>query len=107
MSRRVLTDRMVKQAKMPGVLVDGGGLRLRIIANAKTGELRKSWVLRTKVKGGPVREIGLGSAETLALADARDKGRTMRAMAREGVDPLVHRDAERGEDCAGGKGDDV
>ena len=50
MARSGLTDRMVKQAREPGVLIDGKGLRLRVTANAQTGAVRKSWVLRVTVK---------------------------------------------------------
>ncbi len=100
MPRKALTDRQVKQAKTPGVLIDGKGLRLRVTTNAKTKSLRKSWVLRLTVKGGPVREIGLGSADTLPLADARKKAGKMVELAREGIDPLFHRDTERAAKAA-------
>ncbi len=85
---------MVKQVRKPGVLIDGAGLRLRITANANTGELRKSWVLRVTVKGGPVREIGLGSAHDIQLTEARTRAREARKLARDGVDPVEARDAE-------------
>ncbi|MEQ1619290.1 MAG: tyrosine-type recombinase/integrase [Terricaulis sp.] len=94
MARNGLTDRMVKQVRKPGVLIDGAGLRLRITANANTGELRKSWVLRVTVKGGPVREIGLGSAHDIPLAEARERATEARKLARDGVDPVEARDAE-------------
>lgn len=100
MPRKALTDRQVKQAKTPCVLLDGKGLRLRVTANAKTKSLRKSWVLRVTVKGGPVREIGLGSADTLPLADARKKAGQMLELAREGIDPLFHRDTQRAAKAA-------
>jgi integrase len=94
MARDRLTDRMVKQVRKPGVLIDGAGLRLRVTANAKTGELRKSWVLRATVKGGPIREIGLGSAHDISLAEARERASESRKFARDGVDPIAARDAE-------------
>lgn len=88
---------MVKQVRKPGVLIDGAGLRLRVTANANTGELRKSWVLRVTVKGGPVREIGLGSADDIPLVEARERATRARKLARDGVDPIAARDAERAE----------
>lgn len=88
-----LTDRMVRQAK-PGVLIDGNGLRLKSVANSKSG-VRRSWLLRVKVKNGVVREIGLGSADLLSLADARKMAQQIRADARAGRDPLKLREAER------------
>lgn len=94
--RRSLTERMVKQAK-PGVLIDGGGLRLKTTINAKTGALRKSWLLRVKVVGGRTRELGLGSAEDVSLKEARERALSARKLARSGVDPLEARDAERAE----------
>ena len=97
MARKELTDRMVTQRKKPGVLIDGKGLRLRVTVNSNTEEVRKSWVLRVTVKGGPVRELGLGSADDLSLADAREVARQWRALARDGKDPLVARAAERAE----------
>lgn len=97
MARSGLTDRMVKQAREPGVLIDGKGLRLRITANAQTGAVRKSWVLRVTVKGAGVRELGLGSASDLSLADARERAAQARKLARDGIDPLLTRNAERAE----------
>ncbi len=99
MTRRALTERMVKQAK-PGVLIDGKGLRLRVTANPRTGGVRKSWVLRVTVKGGPMRELGMGSADDISLAEARERARQARKLARDGVDPLVARDAGRAAKAA-------
>lgn len=97
MARSGLTDRMVKQAREPGVLIDGKGLRLRVTANAQTGAVRKSWVLRVTVKGAGVRELGLGSASDLSLADARERATQARKLARDGIDPLLTRNVERAE----------
>jgi integrase len=94
MARNALTERMVKQAK-PGVLIDGKGLRLKVTANPRNGDIRKSWVLRVTVKGGPMRELGLGSADDLSLADARDRARAARKLARDGIDPISARDEGR------------
>jgi integrase len=88
---------MVKQARKPGVLIDGAGLRLRVTTNPNTGGVRKSWVLRVTVKGGPVREIGLGSADDIPLAAARERAADARKLARNGVDPIAARDAERAQ----------
>ncbi len=94
MARNALTERMVKQAK-PGILIDGKGLRLKVTANPRNGDIRKSWVLRVTVKGGPMRELGLGSADDLSLADARDRAREARKLARDGIDPIAARDEGR------------
>src|SRR5262245_20539373 len=100
MPRRGVTDRMVKQASRPGVLIDGAGLRLKVTANARTGALRKSWILRAQVKGGVMRELGLGSADDLTLAEARERATAARKLARDGIDPITHRDAERAKAAA-------
>jgi integrase len=97
MARNGLTDRMVKQARKPGVLIDGAGLRLRVTVNPNTKDVRKSWVLRVTVKGGPIREIGLGSADDVPLAEARERATEARKLARDGVDPIAARDANRAQ----------
>lgn len=97
---RTLTDRVIRQTREPGVLIDGRGLRVRITKNRRTGQLRKSWVFRVKIKGGTTRELGLGSVEDLSLTDARDRARSARRLARDGIDPLAARDAERAAKAA-------
>lgn len=92
-----LTERMVKQARRTGVLIDGKGLRLRVTANPRTGAVRKSWVLRVTVKGSGLRELGLGSAGDVTLSDARHRAVEARKLAREGIDPLLARAAERSQ----------
>lgn len=62
---------------------DGGGLYLRV---SKSGA--KSWILRCRVHGDK-RDMGLGSAAMVPLADARKKASAMRAVARDGGNPLA------------------
>ena len=100
MAREKLTDRVVKQARKPGVLIDGAGLRLRVSANPKTGELRKSWVLRLTVRDGEEREVGLGSAFDVSLAEARQRATVLRQQARDGIDPLAARADARASKAA-------
>ena len=85
MARNGLTDRMVKQARKPGVLIDGAGLRLRVTVNPNTKDVRKSWVLRVTVKGGPIREVGLGSADDIPLSEARTRATEARKLARSSL----------------------
>ena len=54
----------------------------------------KRWVLRTVV-GDKRRDIGLGSAQLVSLADAREEAARLRRMARSGGDPLADRRRER------------
>ncbi len=77
----------VKRLKKPGYHAVGGvaGLGLRI--NDKDG---KSWILRTMV-GGKRKDIGLGGYPDVALAEARDRARALRADVRDGKDPVSER----------------
>lgn len=68
---------------------------MRVTRNDRTGDVRKSWVLRVTVKGAAVRELGLGSFNDVSLAEARERARKARSLAREGIDPIAVRDAER------------
>ncbi|MEM6498931.1 MAG: integrase arm-type DNA-binding domain-containing protein [Pseudomonadota bacterium] len=83
-----LTARKVATLKEPGMYGDGGGLYLRI---GPTGG--KSWILRTAVYGKR-RSLGLGSASLVGLAEAREKARELRKIARDGGDPFRARRRE-------------
>ena len=76
-----LSTRKVQTAKKPGMLGDGDGLYLRV--GPKGG---KSWVLRTVVHGRR-RDLGIGSASLVSLAEAREIARQLRKVARAGADP--------------------
>jgi integrase len=80
-----LTARKAEALKDPGHYVDGDGLALVI---GKRGG--KSWVLRTMVRGKR-RDIGLGGYSWVSLAEAREKAREARKIAREGGDPIAQR----------------
>ncbi len=84
-----LTARKVDGLKEPGMYGDGAGLYLCI---SKGGT--KSWILRTTVYGHR-RELGLGSATLVTLAEAREEARRLRKVARAGSDPetIRNRDA--------------
>jgi integrase len=82
-----LTARKVEALKEPGHYVDGDGLAL--VIGRRGG---KSWVLRTMVRGKR-RDIGLGGVSWVSLAEAREKSRAARKIAREGGDPIAERRA--------------
>lgn len=85
-----LTKRGVDSLKEPGMHGDGDGLYLSV---SRSGT--KSWILRTRIKGEETRrEIGLGSASVVSLAEARDKARELRAEARRGNNPIAKRDQQ-------------
>lgn len=71
---------------------DGGNLYLLVDSTDS-----RRWVLRTTV-AGRVRDIGLGSALTVTLSEAREHARALRKIARSGGDPLADRRRERSPD---------
>ncbi|KQQ24090.1 integrase [Methylobacterium sp. Leaf122] len=84
-----LTALGVAKLKTPGMYGDGGGLWLQI-----TGKGGKSWIFRFTLDG-KAREMGLGSAITFSLAEAREKALTCRKLCAEGIDPIEARNARR------------
>lgn len=82
-----LTARKVETLTEPGHYVDGEGLAL--VIGRRGG---KSWILRTVVRGRR-RDIGLGGTSWVSLAEAREKARALRKVAREGGDPIAARRA--------------
>lgn len=83
--RKLLTAAKVKQTTEPGKYYDENGLFLRIKA---TGA--KAWVQKLVIDGKQ-RELGLGSAALVSLAEARELARNYRKAAREGRDPIAER----------------
>lgn len=72
-----------------GRYADGNGLYLEV---SDTGA--KRWLVRTIVQGRR-RDIGLGSARLVTLAEARDQAYQIRKQARSGGDPVAERRRER------------
>jgi len=83
-----LTVRKVEALSQPGMHGDGAGLYLNV---SRSGS--KSWILRTVVHGRR-RDLGLGSASLVKLAEAREIAQTYRKIAREGGDPDILRKRE-------------
>ena len=75
----------VTAQKIPGRYGDGDGLFL--LVGAKGG---KSWLCRVQ-KDGKRRDIGLGSAKKVSLAEARKRAEKVRAQTEAGLDPVVER----------------
>ena len=84
-----LSAMKVARLKAPGMFGDGGGLWLQI---TETGN--RSWAFRFMLQGR-ARQMGLGPAHTVSLAEAREKARLCRRQLLEGVDPLAARQATR------------
>src|SRR5688500_2628451 len=82
---RALTAVRVKNLKEPGRYADGNGLYLLVEPSGA-----KRWVLRTVVQGRR-RDMGLGGANLVSLAEAREKAIGYRKLARDGGDPLAEK----------------
>lgn len=84
-----LTARTVDALKAPGRYADGGGLYLVVTPK------QRSWVFMF-IRQSRRREMGLGSAATVSLADARKKADEARRLLAAGIDPLAAKqEAER------------
>jgi Arm DNA-binding domain len=84
-----LSARRVETLREPGLYGDGDGLYLSV---KPTGS--KSWILRTVVQGKR-RDLGVGPSDLVSLAEAREKARALRKVAREGGDPYASRNAAK------------
>lgn len=83
-----LTARGVLHAK-PGRHADGGGLYLHV---EESGARR--WFLRVMVRGRRT-DVGLGPADLVPLAEARELALVLRKVARAGGDPHAERDRHK------------
>src|SRR5580693_8425272 len=88
-----LTAREVQTATSD--LCDGSGLWLQVTP-ALGG---KSWLLRYRFDGR-ARQLGLGSALTTTLAEARKRAQEARDLIARGIDPRERRDVARAERLA-------
>jgi integrase len=75
----------VSKKKAPGLYGDGDGLSLQI---AKGGS--KSWIYRFMLNG-KARSMGLGSANTYSLSEAREMASECRKLTSAGIDPIEER----------------
>ena len=81
---KALSAAFVRSAP-PGRHCDGNGLYLVVQPSGA-----RSWVQRLVIRGRR-RDFGLGSVALVTLAEAREKARANRKLAREGGDPLAER----------------
>lgn len=79
----------IASRKTPGFHGDGGGLYLQVNPAGT-----KSWVFRFKVDSRS-RYMGLGSATTVSLAEAREAASECRKLRLLGIDPIEQRKQER------------
>src|SRR6202051_2467477 len=95
-----LTARKVETAK-PGKYSDGGNLYLIV---SETGS--RKWVLRFTWRDR-AKEMGLGSAPSVALAAAREKAARPRRKIAQGLNPIDERKRDGGIPTFGEMADDV
>jgi integrase len=95
-----LTARKVATAKR-GKHSDGGNLYLIV---SETGS--RKWVLRFTWRGA-AKEMGLGSAHDVPLADARDRAAEARRLIAKGLNPIEARKRDGGIPTFGEMADDV
>ena len=82
------TATKVQKVKAPGMYLDGAGLYLQVIGEAK------SWILRFSLRG-KARQMGLGSLRKVSLADARRKAADCHKLLDDHIDPIERRAKER------------
>src|SRR5262249_9534086 len=83
-----MTPLRVKNLRKPGAYGDGGGLWLRV-KPTKDGGIGKSWVFRFRMPGCGEQRMGLGSLDTIGLAQARDDALECRRLLQHGINPLT------------------
>lgn len=85
----LLSAAKVRNLNIPGDYLDGRGLYLQV-----RSESSKSWLLKYSIEKR-AREMGLGPATDIPLATARELRDRYRALLKQGVDPLEHKQAEK------------
>ena len=89
-----LAARTVTTTTKAGLHADGGGLYLQV---TKSGA--KSWIYRFTINK-QTRDMGLGSLQSVTLADARDLASRTRSLVASGIDPIVEREDRLAADAA-------
>ena len=84
-----LNPAFVRTCSAPGVYMDGGGLRFRVMANGS-----RTWIMRIAI-GKVRRDVCLGPSKMLSLAEARAKADDIRKAVFEGRNPIEERRVER------------
>ena len=82
-----LTAREVTAIKVPGRYADGAGLYLQVSPKVKSDSVTKSWLFRFTFNGKP-KQMGLGSLNTVSLAEARGTALECRKLVQAGIDPI-------------------
>jgi|SRR5215813_2870041 len=86
-----LSVKKIAKLTAPGRYFDSHGLYLQVISPTN-----RSWLLRFELNGRK-RWMGLGSAATFTLAEARERALAARKLLADKIDPLDARRAERAQ----------
>ena len=89
-----LSAKSVESLKKPGAHAVGGVPGLCIQNTARNGHLSRSWLFRYSLSGKRS-NMGLGPYPAVSLQDARKKANKVRELVLEGIDPKVHRNAQK------------
>lgn len=84
-----LTVKQVAKLLEPGRYRDERGLYLQVMSSTN-----RSWLLRFE-RNGRERWMGLGSAKTFTLEEARERAREARKLLADGIDPLEAKRASK------------
>lgn len=87
--RNRISPTALAKVHRPGRYCDGGGLLLQI---SKSGA--QSWIFRFQLAGRK-RDMGLGAASSIGLADARELAAKCRAAVAKGIDPIEEKAGRR------------
>jgi integrase len=87
----------LRTLKDPGRYGDGGGLWLQVRAGRDGAAPNRSWLFRFTTPDGKGHWMGLGAAEDVMLAEAREKARECRRIILDGRNPLTDRKHARQE----------
>ena len=79
----------VRRKSEPGYYPDGAGLYLRIAAGGS-----RQWIYRFRLDGAR-HDMGLGSADTFTLVEARERASAARKLSADGINPIARRAGER------------
>jgi len=96
-----LTGADLRRSK-PNVYADGGGLYLQVTKAQDNAAINRSWLFRFAINGRE-RWAGLGSTNTVSLAEARERARQCRLLVLDGIDPIETRKQRRAQEAAASK----
>jgi len=96
-----LTGADLRRSK-PNVYADGGGLYLQVTKTHDNSAINRSWLFRFAINGRE-RWTGLGSTNTVSLAEARERARQCRLLVLDGIDPIERRKQRRAQEAAASK----